>query len=492
MPAMRCQLLVTALVATQILVQCSTAAAPPPGPDIVRAADVPTPPYRFEPADEALLDEIQRACFLYFWKEVGDPAPLVRDRRKAPVSSVAAVGFQLSALPVGVERGWITRAAGAQRAAAILRALIERPDNKRFGVYLHYPDLNTGGPSDAGYEIVASTIDHALLLAGALTAGAYFGGPVRELAERMEAESNWRAFATAPGGLLSMGWRVHDVRNVAGDGEFLTSHWYVASDEERLIYFLAVGASRTEFALPPERYYALRRVVKAHGDLPPFVVSWPGCLFTYLFSHCWIEYAAFGPDEPARFGGSGPRVDWFENSRRAVLTHRQRCIELASRYATLGPDRWGLSACVGREGYIVPEVRPNLSNEDRWYEGTVAPYVAGTALMLTPAESMAALRAFRALRTEEGHPLIWHDPAVGGYGLADAFNLTQKYVCDDVVGIDHGPMLLGIENARTGLIWRLFMQTPTAQRAVERLGWTRAAATQPASAPATTAPRPAP
>lgn len=460
----------------------------PPTPDILRVADTPAPPYRFEAADAALLDEIQHACFQFFWKEVGDPVPLVRDRLKGPVSSIAAVGFQLSALPIGVERRWITREAGAQRAGAILRALVERPDNKRFGIYLHYPDLNTGGPTDSGYELVASTVDHALLLAGALTAGAYFEGPVRELAERMEADSDWRAFATAPGGLLSMGWRAKDVKNIPGDGEFLTHHWYVASDEERLVYFLAVGASRAEFAVLPERYYALRRVAKAHRDLPPFIVSWPGCLFTYLFSHCWIEYAAFGPDDPARFGGTGPRVDWFENSRRAVLTHRQRCIELADRYPTLGPDRWGLSACVGREGYIVPEVRPNLSNDDRWHEGTVAPYVAGTALMLTPAESMAALRAFRALKDDQGRPLVWHDPAAGGYGLVDAFNLSQGYVCDDYVGIDHGPLLVGIENARTGLIWKLFMQTPTAKRAVERLGWTRAASSQPASAPATTTP----
>jgi hypothetical protein len=162
-------------------------------------------------------------------------------------------------------------------------------------------------------------------------------------------------------------------------------------------------------------------------------------------------------------------VDWWENSRRAVLTHRARCIELSDRFKTLSPNIWGLSACVGREGYIVPQITPNLSNEDKLYEGTVAPYAAGSAIMFTPAESMAALRVMRDLKDKNGQPLTWRDPTQGGYGFVDAFNLDQKYASDDYVGIDQGPLLLAIENARTGLIWRLFMQSETAKRAGERL-----------------------
>ena len=117
----------------------------------------------------------------------------------------------------------------------------------------------------------------------------------------------------------------------------------------------------------------------------------------------------------------------------------------------------------------MPRILPNLANEDIWYEGTVAPYAAASSIMFLPRRSMAALRAFYALRDEAGRRLIWRDPAEGGYGFVDAFNLDQGYVSDDYIGIDQGPMLLAIENARSGLIWRLFMRHPTVRRALERL-----------------------
>lgn len=438
--------------------------------DVLRAAETTEAlSYRFSSDDEALLDEIQRACFQYFAKEVGSPSGLVRDRAKAPVSSIAAVGFQLSALPIGVERGWIPRERAREHAERILHTLLERDDNKKFGVYLHFPDLNHGGLSHEGYEIVASTVDHALLIAGAIPAAEYFGGAVRDLTNRMVRETNWRAYGVGPGGFLSMGWRPADPEQMDGAGQFLHWHWHNASDEERLIYFLAAGAPNADHAVEPELYYRLGRTLKRHGDMPPFAVSWPGTLFTYFFSHCWIDFRSLGADDPGRFGIDAPRIDWFENSRRAILTHRQRCIEQSARFKTLAPDRWGLSACAARDGYIVPQIRPNLSDQDEWFEGTVAPYAAGSAILFTPAESVAALRAFRNLRDEEGRPFVWRDPANGGYGFLDSFNLDQNYAHDDYVGIDQGPMLLAIENARTGLIWRLFMRNEHVRRSLERL-----------------------
>ncbi len=458
-------------VAAATAEQPPTASAPVttrPG-DVISTAAAPTRPYPFSVADEQLLDEIEYACFQYFWKEVGRPALLVKDRLKAPVSSVAAVGFQLSSLPIGVERGWITREAGRERAETILRTLIGRPDNRKFGVLLHYPDMNTGGLSHEGFEILASTVDHALFLAGALTAGEYFGDEVGKLAERFADETNWRAYAVGPGGRVSMGWKPEDPTRMDGPGQFLDMHWWLASDEERLIHFLGAAASRAEYALAPAEYYRLKRVVERHGEMEPYAVSWPGALFTYFFSHCWIDFASLGPDEPGRFGVDAPRIDWWENSRRAVLTHRARCLERTDCTQRLGQNGWGLSACVGRDGYIVPEIQPNLRDADQWYDCTIAPYAAGSAIMFTPAESVAALRAFRELTGPDGRPWVWRDPTSGGYGLADAFCLAQNYVSDDYVGIDHGPLLLAIENARTGLVWKLFMRHPVARRAVERL-----------------------
>lgn len=426
---------------------------------------------RFSAADEEFLERVERACFEYFWREVGEPSKLVKDRFKGPVSSIAAVGFQLAALPIGVERGWIEREAGRQRAATVLKSLIDRTDNRKFGVYLHFPDLSSGGLSREGYEMTASTVDHALLLAGALAAASYFERDVAELTERMVRETNWKAYAVAEGGLLSMGWRPEDPERLDGPGRFIEYSWHDASDEERLIYFLAVGSPNDAHALPPESYYRLKRVVKRHGDLPPFVVSWPGALFTYFFSHCYIDYRSLSADDPAAFGVEGPRVDWFENSRRAVLTQRARTAGSRACPRTLGEHAWGLSACDGPEGYLVPEVTPNLSGKDDWGGCTIAPYAAGAAIMFAPRESLEALRAFHALRGDDGRPLVWRDAEQGGYGFADAFCLTREppFVSGDYIGIDQGPMLLGIENARTGLIWKLFMRHDVARRAVERL-----------------------
>jgi hypothetical protein len=285
----------------------------------------------------------------------------------------------------------------------------------------------------------------------------------------MIADADWKAYATGPDGRLSMGWKPADPQDMAGAGEFHGSHWNMASDEERLIYVLAAGAEEAK-AIDPRAYYTLKRVIKSHKDGPPYAVSWNGTLFTYFFSHCFIDFKRLGPDDPSRFGVEMPRVDWFENSRRAVLTHRQRCIEVADEHKTLASDRWGLSACAGPNGYIVPQVQPNVSDKDEWHGGVVAPYAAASSIMFAPAEAMAAIRAFRALKDDSGEPLVWRDPDQGGYGFADAFSLSPEWASDDYVGIDQGPMLLAIENARTGLIWKLFMQNETAKRGLSRLG----------------------
>jgi len=421
--------------------------------------------------DQSLLDEIQQACFQYFWQEIGDPVPLVKDRRLGPVSSSAAIGFQLSSLPIGVERGWISRQAGQQRALDVLQGLLDRDDNHYHGVYLHYPDLNTGGPSTEGYEVVASTVDHALLMAGALPAAVYFEGEVARQVDRLIDQTNWRAYAVGPDGLLSMGWQPADPARINGPGRFLSWHWKDSGDEERLIYFLAAGSPNPDHALPPDLYYQCHRPIRRWREGPPFVVTYPGALFTYFFSHCWIDYQQFTTDDPQRFGSSQPPVDWFENSRRAVLTHRVRCLEMAETYSTLAPDRWGLSACDGPTGYIVPQVRPNLADRDDWHQGTLAPYAAAGSIVFAPEWSLQALHAFRHLRDSQGRSVVWRDPAEDGFGFADAFNLDLEWTSPDVIGIDQGPMLLAIENFRSGLVWRLTMQHPLARRAVQRLQW---------------------
>ncbi|MFN0135609.1 MAG: glucoamylase family protein [Phycisphaerae bacterium] len=441
--------------------------------DIIRTLETTrATEYRFSDADSKLLDEVQHSCFQYFWKEVGSPAKLAKDRLKIEVASIAAVGFQLGSLPIGVERKWITREQGVERAATILRSLYDRKDNKKFGMYMHFPDHGDAGPCKLNYAHEASTVDSSILFAGAMAAASYFGGEVADITQKMLHDANWKAFADGPDGFLRMAWHVERGAPLNGDVGHFTKHaWHIASCEEHLIYFLGAGSPNPAHALPPETYYRVSRQLGAYKDGPPFVLSAQGTLFHYFFSHCWIAYRQFDADTPADFGSKNPRVDWFENSRRATLAHRQRCIDLSSRHKTLSENIWGLSAAASRDGYIVPEIMPNRANKEQLFEGTVAPYAAGSAIMFTPAESVAALRAMRDLKGKDGKPFVWRDPAEGGYGFLDSFNLDQNHAEPDYTGIDQGPMIIAIENARTGLIWKLFMQHPVAKAAVERLRW---------------------
>src|SRR3954468_2756214 len=304
--------------------------------------------YEFSPDDEKLLEAVEKGCFQYFWHEVGKPAMLAKDKTSDTICSTAAVGFQLSSLPIGVERGWITKEQGEERAKTVLHALVDRKDNKKFGIYLHFIDSGTGGLSDFSntkyhYELTASTVDHALLQAGVMTAASYFGGDVAELAEPLVADANWQAMFDEKSGYLTMGWHAQTDKGVDGPGDFHKNHWEWCSDEERLIYFLAVGAPDDKHSLKAATYYHTKRIVKRHETMPPYVVSWNGSLFTYFFSHCWIDYRHLAADDPESFGEKGPAVDWLENSRRATLTQRQRCIEEASRFKTLDENRWGLA-----------------------------------------------------------------------------------------------------------------------------------------------------
>lgn len=429
--------------------------------------------HRPSPDDEKLLDEIQHGCFLFFWHEVGSPACLVKDRRKADVCSVAAVGFQLASLPIGIERGWISREAGKARALKILRSMWDAKDNRRFGILLHFIDQNSGERSDKSPELQTSTVDHALFAAGAMAASTYFQGDIAKLTDQFVREADWQHHVQGPDRRISFGWRPDDPTNMAGDGELAPWNWKWASDEERIVYFLAAGTPEEQHRVDPSTYYKLERRYMRHKDLPPFIVSWNSSLFTYFFSHCWIDFRRYGLEDPQRFGSPYPPADWFENTRRAALTQRTRCIEASQEFRTLGLNRWGLSPCMafrkdGSDTYVVPELCPSIANRDNWCLGSVAPYAAASVISMLPEETLAALYEIRHLELPDGEHM-WEDPVSGGYGLAESFNLDLGKAQWDHVGIDVGPMLIAIENYRTGLIWKLFHEHPVAKRAVSTL-----------------------
>ncbi|MCG3123685.1 MAG: hypothetical protein GIKADHBN_02106 [Phycisphaerales bacterium] len=494
---------IAALAAALAIPACSahSRAAPtdlpqdPQSVAVVADKGTPRPPYQWDAEDAAFLDEVQRGSFNWFWSQAHPASGLVPDRTGVDFASVAGVGFQLAALPIGVERGWVTRSEATDRALLIVRTLASAPTNRHNGIFFHFLDAATGAPARNAYECTASTIDSALLVCGLMTASSYFGGEIATIADTLVEESDWASYVDPEPsephyrGFISLGWKAEDKAAPNGNGSLLKFYWADAGDEQRLVAFLATGNSDTSRAVDPSVYYKLRRRVGEYGDGPMVWLPWSGALFTNFFAHCWINYAQLGADDPAAQGVERRiRVDWWENSRRAALMHRRKAIENPKNLPGFGEHMWGLSACDGDNTYLVPGLyprnvqvageRPNIdvamyTPQDNWEDGTVAPYTAGCAIMFLPRESIAALRHYRDLKNSAGEPLVWRDPNAGGVGFLDSFTLATGWHASGCVAIDQGPLILAIENARTGLVWKLFGSHPHAQRAMQRLNMTR-------------------
>lgn len=449
------------------------------------------PPFAFDPEGERFLEEVQRGCFNFFWNACDPVTGMVYDRTSKEVISVAGVGFQLSAIPIGVERKWITREEGEARALRILKALRDQPLNRKFGHFYHYLEPATAAPSKSGYERIVSTIDSALLLAGAVTAGEYFMGESRDIAMALFEDANWAAFIPPDQevkkpherGYVSLGWKPAKPEDPTGKGGLLPYFWMDCGDEHRLVLFLAACAPKESHRLPPEKYYGLRRAIGSDEGGKPFAwFPWSGALFTAFFAHCWIDYSAQHADDPAAFGQTcRARVDWWENSRRIVAMHRRKAAQNPKGLPTFGEHAWGLSACDNAAGYLVPGLFPKLAAmpgcapegdystyqpEDNYGDGTVAPYSAGSSIVFEPKAALDALRHYR----HAAPPAMWQDPSKGGFGFRDSFNAGTGWVAPDCVAIDQGPMILLIENARTGHVWRWFNQAQVVVEGKKRLG----------------------
>lgn len=480
---------------------------------VVIAADasVPRPPYTFSEEDAAFLTEVQHGCFNFLWN-AGDPATgMVPDRSSIKTVSVAGVGFQLSAIPVGVSHGWITAAQGLERTDLILTTLTRDPAIRSYGLFQHYIDGVSGGRHGDGLEQTVSTIDSALLFAGVLTISSYlrtdpaFAGNadavrVADLADKIFTEADWLKFVSGDWakpherGFVSLGYQP-DKMGPSGKGTMIPFFWADSGCEHRLVTFLGVCAPEETRRLDPSMYYRLRRPLGVYRTGPattdplsePMVyLPFSAALFTNQFSHVWLNYAKLGPDKPSEWGMiHRASVDWWENSRR--LTQLQMKVCEANPLFEKGT--WGLTASDAPSGYSVPGIYPTrvpmkgaatefdystFVPENDFGDGTVAPYGAGSAILFEPQAAIATLRRYREI-AETRAPGLWNDPAKGGYGFQDSFNLNGSkssktpWVAPDSVSIDAGPFILMIENARTGQVQKLFMDHPFVKDGLKRL-----------------------
>lgn len=388
-----------------------------------------------------LLDDIGRRAFRYF-ADASDPKTgLVLDRRtftgertsRFPnVASIAATGFGLTAWCIGADRKWTPQNEAINRVRTSLRFFAEQATHNH-GWFYHFLDSNSG-EAIARSEI--SSIDTALLLAGALTARQYFSRDreIVRLATAIYERLDFQWMLNGDPLLLSHGWR--------SDVGFFRPRWN-SFCELMILYLLAIGSPASK--IPPTSWYAWRRDTMNYDQ---FNYITGGPLFVHQYSHAWVDFRQ-------RRDQRQPRTNWFQNSVIATRAHRAFCVDLASVFpGCYEPNVWGITASESAKGYVAWGGPPR----DSAIDGTVVPCAAGGSLMFTPDICLPALSTMR----EKYGRKAW-----GVYGFADAFHPITGWVSPDVLGIDLGITLLSAENLRAGSVWKWFMRNDEVTNALD-------------------------
>jgi hypothetical protein len=411
-------------------------------------------------SDEDFLDFLQVTAFDYFWNEANPDNGLIRDRSTTTSpSSIAAVGFGLTGIGIGVERGWVSRTDGAQRTLTTLRTLMHLPQNADpvssgyKGWFYHFLDMETGLRV---WQCELSSIDTALLLAGVLYAGEFFSGEspierdIRSLARALFGRVDWQ-WMLNQGDTLTMGWHP--------ESGFIKARWK-GYNEASILYLLGLGA-QSHARLAPEHWSAWTRTYEWKTSYGYSYVHFPP-LFGHQYSACWVDFREVQDDYMRRQG-----ITYFENSRRATLAQRAYAIANPQGHRGYGPNVWGLTASDTPRGYMAHGAPPPENDH-----GTVVPTAPGGSLPFAPRECLAALRhMYSAYRTK----------LLCGYGFRDAFHPGEDWWGPDALGIDQGAILLMAENLRTGHVWNVMNRSKAIRSGLERAGFKRAADTLPAA-----------
>jgi len=415
-----------------------------------------------------LMERELRGCFDFFWKEwVSDPdsptygmtcGDYVGFGRYSPIP-IESQGFYFVVIVSGVERGWITKEEGRERILITLRTL-DKLKNVN-GFHYHFIDPNTGHrawKNSPGVEL--SNASTGTMLMGALIAGEYFGGEVMALAEELYGRANWKWFTNPETKHPYLACFPEDrpANPPAGmNGEGLFGGW-AAYSEHIFLYILAAGTPNPAFATGADSYYGMITRTKAYKG-ESFVFCGTGAAFTYQWTHCFIDFRNMVDKRG---------VNWFENSRHAAIAARQYAIDKADEIKGLGPNSWGLSACIspstgysGRYGSA-----PFAGRYKPLNDGTVAPYASSAFVVFTPEESIAALEHMYTI------------PGLAGkYGLYDAYSYItgndgdKPWIGKSYLGIDKGLVAPMFENYSSQLIWKLAHRNKHIRKGLKVLGF---------------------
>lgn len=458
-----------------------------------RKSGSPAPPPTAEPLNlpplpaDALLKDLERRAFDFFWETTDPSTGLALDRWPSPSScSIAAVGFALTAYVVGAERGLITRVQARARALATIRFFFAAPQGDApagvagyRGFFYHFLDVKTGaryGTSEL------STIDTALLLAGMLHCQSYFDGAdpdeaiLRSLVEEIYARVDWPWFqARAP--WICMGW--------SPEQGFLASDWK-GYNEGSLLYLLALGSpthpvGADAWAAWTSTYETspVSGWVTEYGQtylrFPP--------LFGHQFTQCWVDLRGM-----ADVYMKGKGIDYFENSRRATSAQRGYAVANPEGWAGYGAEVWGVTAGDGPGDFLrsfgggkprqfFGYAGRGMGGPSAYDDGTVAPYAAGSSVAFAPEIALPALSAMYARFGKAVYGRY------GFYAFNQSFAFTDVpvplgkvvpgfgWVDGDYLGIELGPLLAMIANHRGEIVWKSLRRHPAVKLGLQRAGF---------------------
>ncbi len=428
----------------------------------------------------ALLDDLERRTFDFFWETTDARTGLTPDRWPTrSFCSIAAVGFALSAYTVGVERRFVTRAQARDRVLTTLRTFRDAPQGPQAsgvaghkGFFYHFLDMQRGTRFD---RCELSTVDTALLLAGALNCQSYFDGndaaeaEIRSLADELYARVDWRWAQVRPPAIV-LGWAPED--------GFIAADWK-GYNEAMIVYLLALGSPT--HAVEPAAWDAWTSTYgRSWGhEFGQTYLRFPP-LFGHQFSHCWVDFRGL-QDTYMRQRG----LDYFENSRRASYAQRAYAIVNPQGWAGYGADEWGVTASDG-PGDLTHDFGGRARRfigyagrgMGRYDDGTIAPYGAGASIAFAPEIAIPALAAMHANHGEHIY---------GRYGFFDAFNRSFDFddvkvsqgrvvpgfgwVDSDHLGIDQGPLIAMLGNHRGEVVWQAMRRNAHLRRGLQRAGF---------------------
>lgn len=423
-------------------------------PNSPQAADFQTTATTRTFSNEELADMVQRYTTRYFHEFAHPDCGLARERSNdinGDIVTTGGTGFGIMALIAGAERNYLTREKAFEQISKMVDFL-NRAD--RFhGAWAHWYNGNTGQPfSFSKYDDGGDLVETAFLTQGLLTARQYFANgnaAERKLCTRITKlweEIEWDWYTQGSDSLYwhwskNYGWKMN--------------HRIKGYDETLITYILA--ASSPTHPIKPEVYHACYTKSdyffngnQYYGIKLSLGMPLGGPLF---FTH--YSFLGLNPN-----GLKDKYADYFERNRAHVLIHRAYAIDNPNKWVGYDENCWGFTSSddplVGYSSH-----HPGTTNEN----GTISPTAALASIVYTPLESTDALRHFYY---QLGHKLF------GPYGFYDAFNLSLvsgQQVVHSYLAIDQGPIAVMLENHRSGLIWKLFMQNTEINTGLSKLGF---------------------